>query len=137
VAGAKTTSYAENVVALGYARERGAAEALFANTVGNLCEGTGSNVFVALDGELVTPPLTAGCLAGVTRELVLEWCGARAADVPLARLAEVSEVFLTSSTRDVQAVRAVDGRVLAAAPGPLTEAAAATYAERAAATSDP
>ncbi len=57
VAGLKTTSYAENVVALAYAKERGASEALLANTRGELCEGTGSNVFVAVDGALVTPPL--------------------------------------------------------------------------------
>ncbi len=52
--GLKTTSYAENVVALARARERGASEALFGNTVGQLCEGTGSNVFVVLDGEIHT-----------------------------------------------------------------------------------
>lgn len=50
--GLKTTSYAENVVALARAREQGASEALFGNTVGQLCEGTGSNVFVVLDGEI-------------------------------------------------------------------------------------
>lgn len=54
VTGLKTTSYAENVVALARAREQGASEALFANTVGQLCEGTGSNVFVVLDGEIHT-----------------------------------------------------------------------------------
>ncbi len=50
--GLKTTSYAENVVALARAHEHGATEALFGNTVGQLCEGTGSNVFVVLDGEI-------------------------------------------------------------------------------------
>ncbi len=55
--GLKTTSYAENVVALARAREQGASEALFANTIGQLCEGTGSNVFVVLDEQEVrTPP---------------------------------------------------------------------------------
>src|SRR3954465_1547369 len=72
-AGLKTTSYADNVVALAWAKERGADEAIFANTRGELCEGTGSNVFVAQDGRLVTPPLTSGCLGGITRELLLEW----------------------------------------------------------------
>src|SRR4029453_16325426 len=71
-AGLKTTSYAENAIALAWAVERGASEAIFANTTGALCEGTGSNVFVSFDGRLVTPPLSAGCLAGVTRELLLE-----------------------------------------------------------------
>ena len=74
-AGLKTTSYAENVVALRYAHERNASEAILANTVGELCEGTGSNVFVGVGGKLVTPPLESGCLAGITRELVIEWLG--------------------------------------------------------------
>ena len=76
VAGLKTTSYAENVRALAYAKARGGSEAIFANTVGNLCEGTGSNIFCVYDGELVTPTLESGALAGVTRELVIEWFGA-------------------------------------------------------------
>ena len=73
-AGLKTTSYADNVIALASAKEQGAVEALFANTRGELCEATGSNVFVVVDGVVSTPPLTSGCLAGITRELVLEWC---------------------------------------------------------------
>jgi branched-chain amino acid aminotransferase len=64
VAGLKTTSYAENVVALSYAHDRGASEAIFANSQGALCEGTGSNIFLALDGQLITPTLASGCLAG-------------------------------------------------------------------------
>ena len=48
------------------AQERGADEALFANTSGNLCEATGSNVFVVVDGVAITPPASAGCLLGVT-----------------------------------------------------------------------
>src|SRR3954471_420241 len=55
LAGLKTTSYAENVVALARAAERGASEALFPNLAGQLCEGTGSNVFYVVDGELRTP----------------------------------------------------------------------------------
>ncbi len=71
VAGAKTTSYAENVVALAEAHRQGASEAILANTVGALAEGTGSNVFLVVDGELCTPSLATGCLAGITRALVL------------------------------------------------------------------
>ena len=59
LAGLKTTSYAENVVALADASERGATEAVFANLAGHLCEGTGSNVFYVVDGELRTPTLAA------------------------------------------------------------------------------
>ena len=53
----------------------GASEAIFANLPGHLCEGTGTNVFYVVDGELRTPTLAAGCLAGITRHLVLEWYG--------------------------------------------------------------
>lgn len=110
VVGAKTTSYAENVVALRSAREQGASEALLANTVGHLCEGTGSNVFVVIDGQVLTPPLSSGCLPGITRELVLEWTDAREQELPFSVLAEADEVFLTSSTRDVHPVVRLDDR---------------------------
>lgn len=127
--GFKTISYGENVVALAYARERGAGEAVFGNLVGNLCEGTGTNVFLAFEGRLVTPPLSSGCLAGVTRALLLETGVAEEANVPLSALASASEAFLCSTTRDVHPIRAVDGVPLAACPGELTEAAAAAFAE--------
>ncbi len=124
-AGLKTTSYAENVRALTFAKDHGASEAIFANTRDALCEGTGSNVFLLQDGVLVTPPLSSGCLAGVTRALVIELaqtlgipCEERA--IPLAALAGASEAFLTSSTREIQAIGAVDGVSLASAPGPET-----------------
>ena len=125
--GVKSVSYGENVVALAYARDRRAGEALFANLAGNLCEGTGSNVFLGLGGRLVTPPLSAGCLAGVTRELVMELVDVVEEDVPMAALDEADEAFLTSSTREVQPIRAVDGRPLARCPGPLTEWAGAAF----------
>lgn len=137
VAGLKTVSYAENVVALAWARERGADEAIFANCAGSLCEGTGTNVFAVLDGRLVTPPLAAGCLAGVTRELVLELVEAEEVDVPVGRLREATEAFLTSSTREVQPIRAVDGTPLPQCPGPVTAAAAAAFAELVARDLDP
>ncbi|MFE6775990.1 aminotransferase class IV [Streptomyces sp. NPDC057702] len=141
LAGLKTTSYAENVVALSTARRQGASEALFANTVGQLCEGTGSNVFVVLDGELHTPPLTSGCLAGITRALVLEWVGAKETELPLDVLDEAEEIFLTSTLRDVQGVHRVGpheaGRPLTPVPGAVTRAAMRTFAERAAADPDP
>ncbi|MBZ2410220.1 aminotransferase class IV [Streptomyces albidoflavus] len=137
LAGLKTTSYAENVVALARAREQGATEALFANTVGALCEGTGSNVFVVLDGEIHTPPVSSGCLAGITRALAAEWTGARETELPMDVLERADEIFLTSSLRDVQGVHRVDGRTLAAAPGPVTAKAIRIFAERSAADIDP
>ncbi|HEX3907275.1 MAG TPA: aminotransferase class IV [Mycobacteriales bacterium] len=130
-AGIKTTSYAENVVALARAVELGASEAIFANTRGELCEGTGSNVFVGIGGRIVTPPLDSGCLPGITRELIVEWLGdvdERA--LPVSALAEADEAFLASSTRDVQPIRTVDGGPLPSAPGPLTTRAIEVFATR-------
>jgi branched-chain amino acid aminotransferase len=139
LAGIKTTSYAENAMALADAHRLGATEAIFANTQGNLCEGSGTNVFLVINGELVTPPLAAGCLAGVTRGLVIEGCGLDVdeRDVPLDVLYMSDEAFLTSATRDVQPIRAVDGRGLASCPGPVTEHAVAAYAALLAADPDP
>jgi branched-chain amino acid aminotransferase len=135
--GLKTTSYAENVRALAYARERGGGEAIFGNTAGNLCEGTGTNVFVVTGGRLITPPLSAGCLAGVTRDLVIEWAGAADEDLAVGALAAAEEAFLTGTTRDVQPIRSVDGAALPAAPGPVTQKAAEIFAARSADMVDP
>ena len=125
VAGLKTTSYAENVVALAWARERGAGEAIFTNLSGNLCEGTGTNLFAVIDDLLITPPLSAGCLAGVTRALVVETLKVEERDLPASALGEASEAFLTSTTREVHPISSVDGAPLPACPGPKTERAAA------------
>jgi branched-chain amino acid aminotransferase len=121
IAGLKTTSYAENVVALADAKAKGADESIMPNTLGALCEGTGSNVFVERGGELLTPVLESGCLAGITRALALEW-GAEAGlpvreaganELPFTVLDDVTagaaQLALTSSGRNVQPVTALDG----------------------------
>lgn len=136
LAGVKSTSYAENVIALADAKRRGASEALMPDTRGMLSEGTGSNVFVVLDGRVVTPSLASGCLPGITRELVLEWCDVDEVDVPMERLVQVDEAFITSSTRDIQPVRRIDGRVLVA-PGALTAECVREFVAREAADTDP
>ena len=141
VVGLKTTSYAENVVALAYAHERGADEAVFGNTRGELCEGTGSNIFVVVDGTICTPPLSSGALAGVTRELALEWGLAaglpmREVTLPLSVLETCDEVFVTSSTRDVLGAEDVGGRSVPA-PGPMCAELAAIFAARSADKVDP
>ena len=141
--GAKTTSYAENVIALAEAKRRGAGEAIFANTRGELCEGTGSNVFLALDGDrLLTPPLSSGCLGGVTRALVIEACRAGGLPVseeplPLHALRNSREAFLTSTLRGVQAVTHVDDQPLSQTVGPLTRRAADLYRELVCQQNDP
>lgn len=133
ITGLKTTSYAENVVALAHAHERGAGEAIFANTRGELCEGTGTNVFVERDGVILTPPLESGCLAGVTRALVLEWAAdagieVREQTLPLSAIHESDHAALTSSTRGMTPIAAVDDRELA--PGPTTLAMAEVFDRR-------
>ena len=165
--GLKTTSYAENVVALARAKAAGATEALFADTQGRLSEGTGTNVFVVIDGQIKTPALSAGCLAGVTRGLLLAWLAPAIAanptstptpaaastpasapaivpppletDLPfLQTLHAADEIFLTSTLRDVQAVVELDGqRVGNGTIGPVTAAARALFRTRAAADPDP
>lgn len=147
VAGLKTTSYAENVVALAAAYRQGADEALLANTVGELCEGTGSNVFVERGGELLTPPLSSGCLAGITRELLLEWAAeaglpvreAGAGELPYTVLDEAvgggAGLALSGSVRNVAPVVELDGRPVAV--GEASAAARALFEERMAADVDP
>jgi branched-chain amino acid aminotransferase len=137
LSGLKTTSYGENVRALAYAAERGGNEAIFANTVGQLCEGTGTNIFVVQGGRVLTPPLSSGCLAGVTRALVIEWAGAVEEDLPLDALSSAEEAFLSGTTRDVQPIKRVNGVALPASPGPVTKKAAEIFAQRAAETLDP
>ena len=117
VAGLKTTSYAENVVALARAKRSGAIEAVFANTRGELCECTGSNIFVVVDGVVLTPPVDSGLLPGITRELVIEWgreagIAVREQTLPLDVLQRADEVFITSSTKDVLPITAVDDHAL-------------------------
>jgi branched-chain amino acid aminotransferase len=126
LAGVKTTSRADTVLAMMQARECGVDEALFFNQAGNLCEATTANVFAVRGGRVETPPLEAGCLAGITREHVLRLCAelgieAVEADLPRQALNEFEEMFLTSSTREIQALVAVDDRPVGLGdPGPLT-----------------
>ncbi|MGC1207823.1 MAG: aminotransferase class IV [Ornithinimicrobium sp.] len=110
--GLKTTSYAENVIALAAAKQLGGSEAIFANTAGALCEGTGSNIFLVVDGVVLTPSLGTGPLAGITRALTIEWLTEEGLqvvedEIPLSLIAEADEVWLTSSTRDIQPVDAI------------------------------
>ena len=125
IAGLKTISYAENVRALAYAREHGAIEAVFPNSHGDLCEATGSNVFLVFQSVLHTPPGEAGCLLGVTRALILELAAGlgipiEEAALPLDALHRCDEAFLSSTTREVQAIAHVDGQQLPAVCGPIT-----------------
>jgi branched-chain amino acid aminotransferase len=141
-AGLKTISYAENVRALAHAHALGASEAVFRNTRSELCEATGSNVFLVRDGIVRTPDAAAGCLLGVTRALVLELCtrlGIPATEAAVSgdALGQADEAFLTSTTRQVQAIEQVDGVPLPAAPGPVTTRLATAFADLVTTNPDP
>jgi branched-chain amino acid aminotransferase len=101
-----------------------------------VCEGTGSNIGYVIGGEARTPSLASGCLAGVTRALLLEWCDVVEVDEPIGVLDEAEEVFLVSTTRDVQPVHRLDDRLLVA-PGPITRKLQETWATQAAESVDP
>lgn len=130
LAGLKTTSYAENARALELAHGRGADEAIFQNSLGMLCEGTGSNVFAMIEGELLTPPLESGCLDGVTRQLILDHHGGKERDIPASRFlsGEIEEAFLTSTLRGVQPIASIDGVAPREVRGLETKEAMTTYA---------
>ncbi|HPJ18514.1 MAG TPA: aminodeoxychorismate lyase [Actinomycetota bacterium] len=134
--GLKTTSYAENAVCLAEARADGFSEAILGNLAGNLCEGTGSNVFVVIDGRVFTPPVAEGCLAGITRDLVVEWFEVEERSMPLSVLDTADEIFITSSTRDVHPADRVGARRLDA-PGPVTAGLVEGFRARSRADVDP
>ncbi len=147
IVGVKSTSHAENVVTLEYALARGADEAVVLNTAGDLCEGTGTNVFVERGGEILTPALASGCLGGITRGLALEWGqqaglplreaepGELAAPVLDELKAGVAWVAVSSATRGVQPVVWLDGIDLT--QGALLTRLAGVYRARADEDGDP
>jgi branched-chain amino acid aminotransferase len=136
LAGVKSISYAENVRALSYAAQHEASEAIFLNTSGRVCEGTGSNIFLVFGDTIITPPLSSGPLAGITRELIMEWSSVEERDLSLEEAKRADEVFLTSSMRDVQAVTGWDDRDFGPTR-PVTQAVAINFTERSAADLDP
>lgn len=142
LAGIKSTSYADNVRALALAHAEGAGEALFANTRDELCEGTGTNIFVVVDGCVKTPPLSSGCLPGVTRALVLEACAAAGIPVeetalPMSVLQTCDEAFLSSSTRDVHPLAKIDQRSMPGVDGAVTQRVAQAFRDYVAGRDDP
>lgn len=113
-AGAKITSWAQNLAWYEEAHERGFDEALLLNERGEVSECTSANVFAAIGSRVVTPPLSSGCLPGVTRELLLDEI--RVDDITIHEqtlrpedLEQADEVFITSTTRDLLPVRLVEG----------------------------
>lgn len=116
LSGIKCASYAENLVALDQARRAGADEAFFFNTRGELCEAATANVFLVRDGQVLTPPLSSGCLPGTMRARVMARIAVEERSLTAADLAAAEEVFVSSATRGVVPVVRLDGRVMAAGP---------------------
>lgn len=113
-AGTKVMSWCSNLAWYEEAHLRGLDEVLLLNERGEVSECTSANVFAVFGGEVVTPPLSSGCLPGVTRELLVEAIrvpGISVAERPLTLndLEAADGLFITSSTRDLLGVREVEG----------------------------
>jgi branched-chain amino acid aminotransferase len=126
LAGVKVTSWLTNVWCLNEAQKAGWDEVVMLNERGEVAECTAANIFCVRGGRVATPPLTAGCLEGVTRGVLLEiGAGAGAAVEERMLLPEdlyaAEEVFISSTNRSVLAVGEIDGRKIAAAPGLITQ----------------
>jgi branched-chain amino acid aminotransferase len=122
----KSSNLLNNILAVREARARGAEEPLLLNLEGALAEGASTNVFLAQGGELRTPPLGAGILGGITRQVTLELAASlgrpcREEPVTLETLLRADEAFLTSTTREIVPIHQVDDTTLGdGRPGPLT-----------------
>jgi branched-chain amino acid aminotransferase len=115
----------------------GGDEALLLNQAGNVAEAATANIFAVCDGELLTPQVTDGILAGITRATVLEIAGAlgiTAHERTLGRmdLLSADEVFLSGSGAGLVPVSSLDGRAIGAkCPGPILEHIRAKFLEEA------
>lgn len=128
--GVKSLSYAANMQATRIARGRGADEAVLVRPDGTVLEPPTSSVFwVSPEGELRTPMLSDGVLESITRDRLVKALHVEEGSFHVDDLHAASEAFLASTTREIQAVAAIDGRTLAAAPGPRTRQAQEAFAE--------
>jgi len=126
LAGVKVTSWLNNVWNFAEAQARGFNEVVLLNERGEAAECTAANIFCVRRGTVETPPLSAGCLEGVTRGLLLEL--APQAGVPMiertlrpADLFSADEIFITSTNRSLLGIGEIAGHIYAAAPGPVTQ----------------
>jgi branched-chain amino acid aminotransferase len=114
-AGVKILSWAMNLTWLESAQQRGFDEVILLNERGEVAECTSANLFIANGGKVYTPPLSSGCLPGVTREVILgevHVTGVTVEEKTLfpADLESADEMFITSTTRDLLPVAEIDGR---------------------------
>lgn len=122
----KTGNYLNNILCLREARERGADEVVITNSMGEVTEAAVSNIAFFKEDQLVTPPLEAGILGGITRELVVGGIAAAAGlrvkeeRIRPEALASFTECCLLSTTKDVSPVRSIDAVRYATGPGTMT-----------------
>lgn len=128
--GVKSLSYAANMQATRIAKGQGADEAVLVRPDGNVLEPPTSSVFwVSPEGALRTPALADGVLESITRDRMIKALEVEEGTWHVDELRGAQEAFLASTTREIQAVSSVDGRVFPAAPGPRTQEAQRAFAE--------
>jgi branched-chain amino acid aminotransferase len=123
----KSLNYLNNIMAKIEGLQAGCVEALMLNAKGEVAECTGDNIFIVRKGVLLTPPIDAGILEGITREAVIELAGQL--KIPVQQIALTrhdifiaDECFLTGSAAEVIPVVKLDSRVIGdGKPGPLTK----------------
>lgn len=106
----KSTSYGEYLLAFRYAQDRNADDALLFNTDDFVMEASTANVIALIGGKWVTPPLSAGALPGITRELLIEWELLAERELLFEELARCESIALISSLRSVHPVAEINGR---------------------------
>ena len=132
----KSSNVLNNMMALRQAQAQGAYEALMKNPRGEVCEGSMSNVFIVENERVSTPPLEAGILEGITRELLLEVAREAGLDVlertlTPEQLKRADEVFITASARQVVPIVQVDDLTIGdGQPGPVTRRLLELYRDR-------
>ncbi len=127
--GVKSLSYAANMQATRIAESQGADEAVLVRPDGTVLEPPTSSIFwVSPQGGLRTPALEAGVLESITRDRLVKALHVEEGSWPVADLRAAGEAFVASTTREIQAVAAIDGAELANAPGPRTREAQEAFA---------
>jgi branched-chain amino acid aminotransferase len=126
LAGVKTTAWLNNVWHLAEAQKAGWTEVILLNERGEVAECTSANIFCVKDGVVFTPPLSSGCLEGVTRSVLLEIAGGAGVSVAektltMEDLYGSDEVFITSTNRTLLGVSEISGRRFSVVMGPLTQ----------------
>jgi branched-chain amino acid aminotransferase len=126
--GVKSLSYAANMQATRLAKAAGADEALLVRPDGIVLEAPTSTIFwTGPGGALVTPSLESGILASITRAKLIDALDVTEGEFSLDDVLSAREAFLASTTREIQAVSALDGKRFAAAPGPRTREAVEAF----------